>query len=133
MLFEILQGRARKNKAAITFEIEASENPTLESVQPDPTLVCTAYKKNRFFLFSRREPEDTRSHEAERDVFNEKPSKEDIISATEGQSNFIRNILNLLFSIIVKCFYSNPTLIRKRYFAHRFRRHSHKIILQRLS
>jgi hypothetical protein len=32
----------------------------------------------------RREPEDTKSHDAERDIFNEKPSKEDIISATEA-------------------------------------------------
>lgn len=34
----------------------------------------------------RREPEDTKSAEADRDVFNEKPSKEDIISATEASS-----------------------------------------------
>lgn len=39
----------------------------------------------------RREPEDTKSHDAERDIFNEKPSKEDIISATEssGYSNLL--------------------------------------------
>jgi len=38
--------------------MEASTNPTLESIQPDPTLVCTAYKKSRFYLFSKREPDD---------------------------------------------------------------------------
>lgn len=65
--------------------MEASENPTLESVSADPTIVCTAYKKNRFYLFSRREPEEKGTPDADRDVFNEKPSKEDIISATEGQ------------------------------------------------
>lgn len=68
--------------------MEASENPTLESVAPDPTIVCSAYKKNRFYLFSRREPEEKGTPDADRDVFNEKPSKEDIIAATEGQSKY---------------------------------------------
>ncbi|XP_021915870.1 peptidylprolyl isomerase domain and WD repeat-containing protein 1 isoform X2 [Zootermopsis nevadensis] len=80
----LYQGRARKSKAAVTVEMEASENPTLDSVHSDPTLFCTAFKKNRFYMFTRREPEDTKSHDAERDIFNEKPSKEDIISATEA-------------------------------------------------
>lgn len=35
-------------------------------------------------MFTRREPEDTKSTECDRDVFNEKPSKEDIISSTEA-------------------------------------------------
>jgi hypothetical protein len=47
------QGRARKSKAAITVEMEASENPTLDSVHSDPTLFCTAFKKNRFYMFTR--------------------------------------------------------------------------------
>ncbi|PNF33090.1 hypothetical protein B7P43_G15844 [Cryptotermes secundus] len=80
----LYQGRARKSKAAVTVEMEASENPTLDSIHSDPTLFCTAFKKNRFYMFSRREPEDTKGQDAERDIFNEKPSKEDIISATEA-------------------------------------------------
>lgn len=64
--------------------MEASENPTMEMNRPDPTLFCTAHKKNRFYMFTRREPEDTKSQECDRDVFNEKPSKEDIISSTEA-------------------------------------------------
>ncbi|KAK7868771.1 hypothetical protein R5R35_003621 [Gryllus longicercus] len=80
----LFQGRAHRTKAAVTVEMEASDNPTLDSYQSDPTLFCTAFKKNRFFIFSRREPEDTKNQDAERDVFNEKPSKEDIISATEA-------------------------------------------------
>lgn len=80
----LFQGRRRKTKAAVTVEMEASENPTLDSVTSDPTLFCTAFKKNRFYMFTRREPEDTKSPDADRDVFNEKPSKEDIISATEA-------------------------------------------------
>lgn len=46
----MFQGTARRNKASITLELEASENPTLELVRPDPTLFCTAAKKNRFFF-----------------------------------------------------------------------------------
>ncbi|PSN40014.1 Peptidylprolyl isomerase domain and WD repeat-containing protein 1 [Blattella germanica] len=80
----LFQGRARKSKAAVTVEMEASENPTLDSVRSDPTLFCTAFKKNRFYMFTRREPEDTKSQDADRDIFNEKPSKEDIIAATEA-------------------------------------------------
>jgi peptidylprolyl isomerase domain and WD repeat-containing protein 1 len=49
-----LQGRARKSKAAVTVEMEAAENPTLDSVHSDPTLFCTAYKKNRFYMFTRQ-------------------------------------------------------------------------------
>lgn len=79
----LFQGYGKK-KAAITVELEASENPTLEAFKADPTLFCTAYKKNRFYLFTRRPPDDTKTGEVDRDVFNEKPSKEDIIAATEA-------------------------------------------------
>ncbi|KAH1002583.1 peptidylprolyl isomerase domain and WD repeat-containing protein 1 [Dendroctonus ponderosae] len=79
----LYQGSSRRSKAAVTLEMEASNNPTLEAVQPDPTLVCTAYKKSRFYLFSRREPDDF-GGDQDRDIFNEKPSKEDTMSATEN-------------------------------------------------
>lgn len=80
----LYQGSAKKSKAAVTLEIEAANNPTLESIQPDPTLVCTAYKKSRFYLFSRREPDDPQGHDQDRDVFNEKPSKEEAFAATDN-------------------------------------------------
>uniref|UniRef100_A0A8D9DXJ5 peptidylprolyl isomerase n=1 Tax=Cacopsylla melanoneura TaxID=428564 RepID=A0A8D9DXJ5_9HEMI len=80
----LFQGKVKTRKAATTLEMEAAKNPTLESVQPDPTLFCTAFNKNRFYMFTRREPADFKSPDADRDVFNEKPSKEDIISATEA-------------------------------------------------
>lgn len=41
-----------------------------------------------FFFFCRREPEDIKSIDADRDVFNERPSKEDIISSTEAACKF---------------------------------------------
>ncbi|XP_041985082.1 peptidylprolyl isomerase domain and WD repeat-containing protein 1 [Aricia agestis] len=81
----LFQGRTNQSKVASTLEMEGSENPSLLLVKTDPTLFCTAYRKNRFYMFSRRSPDDVKSPDADRDIFNEKPSKEDIISATEGQ------------------------------------------------
>ncbi|KAH6934371.1 hypothetical protein HPB50_023740 [Hyalomma asiaticum] len=72
------------NKQITSMETHASENPTLQSLQADPMLVCTAFRKNRFYLFSRREPDEGKTEE--RDVFNERPSKEDILSATESSA-----------------------------------------------
>lgn len=78
----LFAGSAKKSKAAVTFEIEASNNPTLDAIKPDPTLVCTAYKKSRFYLFSKREPDEV-GVDQDRDVFNEKPSKEDTFAAMD--------------------------------------------------
>lgn len=44
----LFQGHGRKNRAAVTVELEASDNPTLDAVKADPSLFCTAYKKNRY-------------------------------------------------------------------------------------
>jgi len=68
---------------ANTTEMEASDNPALVDQGTDPTIVATAFRKNRFYLFSDRSSKDTSGVDNERDVFNEKPSKEDIIAATE--------------------------------------------------
>lgn len=68
---------APKKKAVVTLEMATSDNSVYkESEATDPTLYCTAYKKNRFYCFSRRGPEesDDTSH---RDIFNEKPIKEE--------------------------------------------------------
>lgn len=78
--------------------MQAADNPTLESVKADPTLIATAFRKNRFYLFTKRDATDTRSADADRDVFNEKPSKEDIIAATEaGGKIFFLFLLLLIF------------------------------------
>lgn len=62
----------------------ASENPVfLESEQTDPTLFCTSYKKNRFYLFTTREPDGTSS--TTRDVYNEKPTREEQTVAISTQ------------------------------------------------
>ncbi|XP_014232799.1 peptidylprolyl isomerase domain and WD repeat-containing protein 1 [Trichogramma pretiosum] len=83
MQLGLFQGKA-KETAAVTFEREASDNTPLDMVEPDPTLFCTAHKKNRFYMFTKREPVDTKGPDCDRDVFNERPSKEDIISSTEA-------------------------------------------------
>jgi len=44
----LFQGSSRKNKASVTLELEAADNPILEGARPDPTLFCTAAKKNRW-------------------------------------------------------------------------------------
>ncbi|CAF1252664.1 unnamed protein product [Rotaria sordida] len=50
-------------------------------------LFTTAYKKNRFYLFTRNNPQDNRSeHDNDRDVYNEKPSREEVLTATEEQA-----------------------------------------------
>ena len=39
-------------------EMEVSDNPSLRRDTSDPMLICTAYKKNRFYLFTRKDPDD---------------------------------------------------------------------------
>ncbi|XP_017774692.1 PREDICTED: peptidylprolyl isomerase domain and WD repeat-containing protein 1 [Nicrophorus vespilloides] len=80
----LYQGSAKKGKAAVTLQIEAANNPILEAIKPDPTLICTAYKKSRFYIFTRREPDDPSSHGQDRDIFNEKPSKEDTFAVSDS-------------------------------------------------
>ena len=36
-----------------SLEETASDNPILKVRAPEPTLICTAYKKNRFYMFTR--------------------------------------------------------------------------------
>lgn len=79
---------APKKKAVITLEMATSDNSVYkESETTDPTLYCTAYKKNRFYCFSRRSPEDS-DEASHRDIFNEKPIKEEssAIAALEAEA-----------------------------------------------
>lgn len=56
-------------------------------IEPDPLVLVTAFKRKRFYFFSRREPED--ASEESRDIFNEKPSADEQLVAVEaaGQGN----------------------------------------------
>ncbi|KAK9907373.1 hypothetical protein WJX75_002432 [Coccomyxa subellipsoidea] len=51
--------------------------------ETDPTLVACAHNRPRLFLFTRREPADADDATAGRDVFNEKPSLEEV-GAVDG-------------------------------------------------
>lgn len=83
MHLALFQGKIKKSTAAVTVEMEASDNPTLELSRSDPILFCTGHKKNRFYMFTRREPQENTCPENDRDKFNELPSKEDILASTE--------------------------------------------------
>lgn len=50
----------------------------------DPTVVALAYRKQRFYLFTRREPADAEDAAAGRDVFNEKPNTEELMAVDGG-------------------------------------------------
>lgn len=50
-------------------------------IESDPILVCTAFKSGRFFIFSRREPEETEGAMHGRDIFNEPLTREQILAA----------------------------------------------------
>ncbi|KAG2033719.1 peptidyl-prolyl cis-trans isomerase [Suillus americanus] len=70
-------------KKGLAPAMTASANPMLANKGiRDPTLLCTGYKRQRFYLFTRSEPEDNKIHD--RDVFNERPTREEqsIASAT---------------------------------------------------
>ena len=57
MNIALYQG-APKKKALLTMAMASSENTLVkDSERRDPTLVCTAFKQNRFYLFSQREPD----------------------------------------------------------------------------
>ncbi len=58
----LFQGVTNKPKAILTLQMKASSNPNLHVARFDPTIFSTAYKKNRFYIFSKREPEDTKKY-----------------------------------------------------------------------
>ena len=85
----LYQGRPRRSGAAApTLRSVASNNPALQERDNDndPLILCAADKKSRFYVFSRREPEEDTA-ETGRDVFNEKPSREEMMAVTAYVGN----------------------------------------------
>lgn len=70
-------------------------------------------RKQRFYLYSRRLPSDLQ--DIDRDVFNEKPSKEDIIAVPEGQGNLHTICFRFQPKQIRSFFQSLATGIQKLY------------------
>ncbi|KAJ7675792.1 hypothetical protein DFH06DRAFT_1266388 [Mycena polygramma] len=76
----LYQGAPSK-KGVTTMAMAASANPILANKGArDPTLFCSGYKKQRFYLFTRAEPEDNKL--GDRDVFNERPTRDEQNVAT---------------------------------------------------
>ncbi|XP_074600089.1 peptidylprolyl isomerase domain and WD repeat-containing protein 1 [Brevipalpus obovatus] len=66
-------------------DVRAGENPHADKLQMDPTLFCSAFKKNRFFFFTKRDPEASEEGSiVERDIYNEKPSREVMIASMDN-------------------------------------------------
>lgn len=55
-----------------------SDQPSKKIPVPDPTLFCSSFKKKRFYLFTLREPADETEESEGRDVFNEKPTEDEL-------------------------------------------------------
>ncbi|KAH9936366.1 uncharacterized protein B0H18DRAFT_950676 [Fomitopsis serialis] len=84
MNMTLYQGAPAK-RGLTTAAAAASANPLLaEKAARDPTLVSTGYKRQRFYMFTRSEPEDDKS--GDRDIFNERPTREEqsIASSTSA-------------------------------------------------
>ncbi|KAG7377557.1 Peptidylprolyl isomerase domain and WD repeat containing protein 1 [Phytophthora pseudosyringae] len=79
-----------KAASGLKHEAEVMSDAANERDTIDPTLFCTSFKRNRFFLFSSREPEEDEGEEGSagtgRDVFNEKPTLEESQVATESSA-----------------------------------------------
>ncbi|KAK1946870.1 Peptidyl-prolyl cis-trans isomerase CYP71 [Phytophthora citrophthora] len=82
-----------KAASGLKHEAEVMSDSANERDTVDPTLFCTSFKRNRFFLFSSREPEEDEGGDGSggtgRDVFNEKPTLEESQVATESSTKVI--------------------------------------------
>lgn len=73
---------APKRKEVTNLVMAASENPLLADAEAiDPILFATAFRKSRFFMFTIGQEET----KGDRDVYNEKPIRDDRISATDAK------------------------------------------------
>merc|ERR1712196_127490 len=95
-----------RKKAEAGEAVVEGDHGTQELV--DPIAFVTAYKKQRFFVFSTREPPESTSNYG-RDIFNEKPSKEDAAVAasirTENPLAKQATIHTTMGDIVVKMFF----------------------------
>lgn len=85
MNLSLYQGAPSK-KSITTVAMAASANPILaDKGQRDPIFFCTGYKRQRFYMFTRSEPEDK---SGDRDIFNERPTREEqsVAAATAGNA-----------------------------------------------
>ncbi|KAL7267971.1 Peptidyl-prolyl cis-trans isomerase cyp15 [Rhizina undulata] len=75
----LYQGAPLK-KSLITVEMAASSNPLLEEAEArDPMLFATGHHKGRFYMFTN----DSSASKSERDIFNEKPTKDQVAGTSK--------------------------------------------------
>ncbi|DBA81879.1 TPA: hypothetical protein ACH3X1_007594 [Trebouxia sp. C0004] len=77
-------------KQGIKTQRQLATTESSRAVTRQPTLLCTAFNKQRLYLFTTQEPDDSDQASTNRDVFNEKPTTEDMLAAggagvSEGQ------------------------------------------------
>lgn len=75
----LFQGKAQKNTSGMVGN--GGETSQGEKYL-DPTLIASTYNKTRFYLFTQREP-DYENSGMNRDIFNEKPTKQEIQEINE--------------------------------------------------
>ncbi|TNV83648.1 hypothetical protein FGO68_gene5279 [Halteria grandinella] len=90
----LYQGKPQKSTSQAKSAVGYGGKSSSSAIDIDPTFLCTAYKNNRFYLFTQREPIDpdenkqsaliaaTAGESLGRDVFNEK-------AAVEGSSDIV--------------------------------------------
>jgi peptidylprolyl isomerase domain and WD repeat-containing protein 1 len=66
--------------------------------EPDPLIVCAAFKKQRFYYFSKHESSPDDNDGVGRDVFNEKPTVEDMEMVTLSLTRTRTLILTFTFT-----------------------------------
>jgi len=102
----LFQGKPMRKQVEAGQAVVEGENDSGEMM--DPLAVCTAYKKQRFYIFSTREPPETTADHG-RDIFNEKPTKEDAAVAasirTENPLGKQATIHTTMGDIVVKLFF----------------------------
>uniref|UniRef100_A0A7S1FJP1 peptidylprolyl isomerase n=1 Tax=Noctiluca scintillans TaxID=2966 RepID=A0A7S1FJP1_NOCSC len=102
----LFQGKPLARKVEQGEAIVEGENDNKE--MSDPVAICTAYKKTRFFLFSTREPLESTA-DFGRDIFNEKPTKEDAAIAasirTENPLGKQATMHTTMGDIVIKLFF----------------------------
>lgn len=77
----LMQGKALRNTSGI---IGSGGDSSQGEKIHDPCLLAIAYKKSRFFIFSQREPEEElKISTVKRDIYNEKPTKQEIQETNE--------------------------------------------------
>uniref|UniRef100_A0A7S4SV73 peptidylprolyl isomerase n=1 Tax=Alexandrium monilatum TaxID=311494 RepID=A0A7S4SV73_9DINO len=102
----VFQPKPQRKKVEQGVAVVEGQNDSKEVA--DPVAICTAYKKQRFFIFSTREPPETTADYG-RDIFNEKPTKEDAAVAasirTENPLGKQATIHTTMGDIVVKLFF----------------------------